>query len=137
MLPFARFGTQWAERLHILRQSSKLIEALQCEISTAFAIFSTQIRLSECTISQKLEHISSSVASNWRHSLASSSKDSLPQFNSQTQNLTGTFDGEEDPYISSHSSCITLPDFPLPQFNIKSLALQCSLYLTYSLLSCQ
>ena len=63
----------------------------------AFAISSTLIRLSEYTRSRTLLHISSSVASDGRPDLVSSSKDVLLSLNSPTQNLTCAYDGAEDP----------------------------------------
>ena len=63
----------------------------------AFAISTTLIRLSEYTRSRTLLHISSSVASDGRQDLVSSSKDVLLRSNSPTQNLTCAYDGAEDP----------------------------------------
>ena len=60
-----------------------------------FAIASTLIRLSEYARSRTLLHISSSVASDGRPDLVSSSKDVLLRLNSTTQNLTCTYDGAE------------------------------------------
>ena len=62
----------------------------------AFAIPSTLIRLSEYTRSRTLLHISSSVASDERPDLVSSSKNVLLRLNSPTQNLTCVYDGAED-----------------------------------------
>ena len=59
----------------------------------AFAISSTLIRLSEYTRS----HTLSSVASDGRPDLVSSSKDVLLRLNSPTQNLTWAYDDAEDP----------------------------------------
>ena len=63
----------------------------------AFAISSILSRLSEYTRSRTLLHISSSVTSDGRPDLVSSSKDVLLHLNSPTQNLTCAYDGAEDP----------------------------------------
>ena len=63
----------------------------------AFAISSTLIRLLVYTRSRTLLHISSSMASDGRLDLVSSSKDVLLRLNSPTQNLTYAYDGAEDP----------------------------------------
>ena len=82
------FGTQWAVSLCIPKRSCKVVETLPCEKCNAFAISSTLIRLSENTRSRTLLHISSSMASDERPDLVSSSKDFLLRLNSPTQNLT-------------------------------------------------
>ena len=71
------FGPQWPVSLCIPKQSCKVVEMLPCEMCNAFAISSTLIRLSEYTRSRTLLHISSSVASDGRPDLVSSSKDVL------------------------------------------------------------
>ena len=82
------FGTQRAVSLCIPKRSCKVVKMLPCEKSNAFAISSTLIRLSEYTRSCTLLHISSSVASDGRPDLVSSSKDVLLRLNSPNQNLT-------------------------------------------------
>ena len=91
------FGTQLAVRLRIPKRSCKIVEMLPCEMCNAFAISSTLTRLSEYTRSRTLLHISSSVASDGRPDLVSSSKDVLPRLNPPNQNLTCSYDSAEDP----------------------------------------
>ena len=81
-------GTQRTVSLRIPKRSYKIVEKLPREMLNACAISSTCIRLSEYTRSRTFLHISSSVASNGRPDLASSSKDDLPRLNFLTQNLT-------------------------------------------------
>ena len=78
----------------------------------AFAISSTLISLSEYTRSCTLLHIFSSLASDGRPDLVSSSKDVLPRLNPPTQNLTCAYDGAEDPWTLVNSQCFSWPVFP-------------------------
>ena len=102
------FGTQRAVSLCISKRSCKVVEMLPCEMCNAFAISSTLIRLLEYTRSRTLLHISSSVASDGRPDLVSSSKDVLLRLNSPTQNLTCAYDGAED--HKHWSTCNVFPD---------------------------
>ena len=106
------FGTQQAVSLRLPKRLCKIVETLPCEMCNAFTISSTLTRLSEYTRSRTLLHISSSVASDGRPDLVSSSKDVLLRLNSPTQNLTYAYDGAEDPQTLVNSQCISRPVFP-------------------------
>ena len=101
------FGTQRAVSLCIPKRLRKVVETLPCEMCNAFAISYTLSRLSEYTRSRTLLHISSSVASDGRPDLVSSSQDVLLRLNSPTQNLTWAYDGAVDPLILVNSQCIS------------------------------
>ena len=88
LLRTLRFFQDWPVSLCIPKRSCKVVEMLPCEMCNAFVVSSTLVRLSEYTRSRTLLHISSSLASDGRPDLVSSSKDVLLCLNTPTQNLT-------------------------------------------------
>ena len=93
----------------------------------AFAISSTLICLSEYTRSRTLLHISSSMASDGRPDLVSSSKHVLLRLNSPTQNLTCAYDGAVHRMVQkTHKHWSTRNVFP----DLFSLSIQVPNYST-------